>query len=40
MRDIKKLAKVLLRMKRHGFDIEEIEVGVDDERIARDQKSN
>lgn len=30
-KDIKKLTKVLLRMKKHGFNIENIEVGVDDE---------
>lgn len=30
VRDIKRLAKVLLRMKKHGFDIREIEVGVDE----------
>ena len=29
-KDIKKLTKVLLRMKKHGFDITEIEVGVDE----------
>lgn len=27
---IKRLTKLLLRMKKHGFDIEEIEVGVDE----------
>lgn len=27
---IKKLTKLLIRMKKHGFDIKEIEVGVDE----------
>lgn len=31
VKDIKKLTKVLLRMKKHGFNIENIEVGVDGE---------
>lgn len=30
VRDIKKLTKVLLRMKKHGFNITNIEVGVEE----------